>query len=110
MCTKKRVVVTGVGVISPVGNNKKEFWDALMHGKSGTAALTAFDPSKFTTRIAAEVKGFDPARHFSAALHTEPLRFQNWNAKPNLQKFILAGWIESFEKKKRPGILREVSR
>lgn len=57
--------MTGVGVISPVGNNKKDFWDALLHGKSGAATLTAFDPSKFTTHIAAEVKDFDPIKHFS---------------------------------------------
>ena len=41
----------------------------------------------------------DPDRHFFAALHTEPLRYQSWNAKPSLQKFMLAGWIESLEKK-----------
>jgi 3-oxoacyl-[acyl-carrier-protein] synthase II len=66
MCTKRRVVVTGVGVISPIGDNKKDFWDAVLKGKSGVAALTAFDPSAFTTQIAAEIKGFDPAKHFSA--------------------------------------------
>ncbi len=41
----------------------------------------------------------DPARHFSAALHAEPLKYQHWNAKPSLQKFMLAGWIESLKKK-----------
>lgn len=41
----------------------------------------------------------DPARHFSAALHTEPLKYQHWNAKPSLQKFMLAAWIESVERK-----------
>jgi len=58
--------VTGSGVISPVGNNKKDFWDALVQGKNGTAILTAFDPSKFTTRIAAEIKDFDFSKHFSS--------------------------------------------
>ncbi len=58
--------MTGVGVISPVGNNKNDFWEALLSGKSGTATLTAFDSSKFTTHIAAEVKGFDPSKHFSS--------------------------------------------
>jgi hypothetical protein len=50
----------------------------------------------------------DPAHHFSASLHTGLLRYQSWNAKPNLQKFMLAGWIESLEKKKRPAIFTEV--
>lgn len=66
MCIKRRVVVTGLGVISPIGHNKKDFWKAILEGKSGTAALTTFDPSKFTTHIAAEVKGFDPAGYFSS--------------------------------------------
>lgn len=50
----------------------------------------------------------DPARHFSAALHTESLRYQSWNAKPSLQKFTLAGWIESLEKKKQSHVLEGV--
>lgn len=58
--------MTGVGVISPVGNNKKGFWDALLQGKSGGARLTAFDPSPFTSQIAAEVKDFEPTKHFSS--------------------------------------------
>ena len=52
----------------------------------------------------------DPARHFSAALHTEPLKYQHWNAKPSLQKFMLAGWIESLERKAQAGAFAEVSR
>ena len=46
----------------------------------------------------------DPARHFSSALHTEPLKYQPWNAKPSLQKFMLAGWIESLERKAQTGV------
>ena len=57
----KRVVVTGLGCISPVGNNVKNTWEALLAGKSGTAMITAFDASKHKTRFAAEVKDFDPA-------------------------------------------------
>jgi hypothetical protein len=52
----------------------------------------------------------DPTRHFSAALHTEPLKYQPWNSNPNLQKFMLAGWIESLEKKTQSGVLAEASR
>lgn len=51
----------------------------------------------------------DPAQHFSSSLHTEPLRYQSWNAKPSLQKFVLAGWIESVERKMQTGALAEVS-
>jgi 3-oxoacyl-[acyl-carrier-protein] synthase II len=56
---RKRVVVTGMGCISPVGNTVKETWQALLAGKSGAAMITAFDASKHKTKFAAEVKGFD---------------------------------------------------
>lgn len=55
----KRVVVTGMGALTPIGNNLKEYWDGLCSGKSGSAAITRFDASKFKTRFACEVKGFD---------------------------------------------------
>jgi 3-oxoacyl-[acyl-carrier-protein] synthase II len=59
-----RVVVTGLGVVSPIGNNLSTFWDNLLAGKSGAGPVTHFDPDSFptpfTTKIAAEVKDFDP--------------------------------------------------
>jgi 3-oxoacyl-[acyl-carrier-protein] synthase II len=59
-----RVVVTGLGVVSPIGNDLSTFWDGLLAGKSGAGPVTHFDvdsfPTPFTTRIAAEVKNFDP--------------------------------------------------
>ncbi len=56
----KRVVVTGLGCISPVGNNVPDTWNALLAGKSGAGPITRFDATKYKTRFAAEVKGFDP--------------------------------------------------
>jgi 3-oxoacyl-[acyl-carrier-protein] synthase II len=56
---KRRVVITGLGAITPLGNSYTSFWEALMAGRSGVAPTTAFDASKLTTRIAAEVKDFD---------------------------------------------------
>ena len=58
---ENRVVITGLGVISPVGNDVSTFWKALKEGKSGVGPLTSFDPAAFDSRIAGEVKGFDPA-------------------------------------------------
>jgi 3-oxoacyl-[acyl-carrier-protein] synthase II len=55
-----RVVVTGVGVLSPVGSNKKSTWKSLLAGKSGIDQITAFDPDGLATTIAGEVEGFDP--------------------------------------------------
>lgn len=59
---KKRVVITGVGVVSPIGIGKKEFVHSLRTGRSGVTPITLFDASTFPTRIAAEVKAFDPRR------------------------------------------------
>jgi 3-oxoacyl-[acyl-carrier-protein] synthase II len=58
----RRVVVTGLGLVSPVGVGVEESWAALVAGRSGIAPITLFDASTFPTRIAGEVKGFDPAK------------------------------------------------
>lgn len=60
----KRVVVTGAGALTPIGNTLSAFWEALAAGKSGCAPITHFDASKFKTRIACELKGFDAKDHF----------------------------------------------
>lgn len=60
----KRVVITGLGAITPIGNNIEEYWNNLINGVSGSEIITHFDPSKFKTRFACEVKGFDPNQHF----------------------------------------------
>ena len=65
MLKKRRVVVTGLGVISPVGNSLDKFWKSLLEGKSAVRRLTCFDPTYFTSKIAAEVKDFDPTSYLS---------------------------------------------
>jgi len=57
---KRRVVVTGLGAVTPIGNTASEFWNALLEGKNGVELITKFDTSKFDTKFAAEVKNFDP--------------------------------------------------
>ncbi|NMO52922.1 beta-ketoacyl-ACP synthase II [Actinoplanes sp. TBRC 11911] len=57
----ERVVITGIGAVTPVGNDRESTWAALLAGRSGVAPITAFDASAMSTQIAAEVKGFDPA-------------------------------------------------
>jgi 3-oxoacyl-[acyl-carrier-protein] synthase II len=59
----KRVVVTGIGAITPIGNNASAFWESLIQGKSGIARITRFDVTAFKTRFAGEVKGFDPLQY-----------------------------------------------
>ena len=62
---RKRVVITGLGVVSAVGNSLPEFWNSLVEGREGTKEITVFDPSAYRTRIAAEVSHLDPEAHFS---------------------------------------------
>ena len=59
----KRAVITGIGAITPVGNTASEYWNGLVHGVSGADFITLFDASKFKTRFACEVKGFDPVAY-----------------------------------------------
>ena len=63
--TRRRVVVTGLGIISPVGNNIPEAWDNIVNGRSGVTEITRFDASSFPVRIAGEVKGFEVGDYLS---------------------------------------------
>lgn len=60
----KRVVVTGLGALTPLGNNLDTYWSNLIKGVSGAGPITRFDPEQFKTRFACEVKGYDPLDHF----------------------------------------------
>ncbi len=60
----KRVVVTGLGALTPIGNSIPEYWEGLKNGKSGCAPITYFDTEKFKTKFACEIKNYDPQEHF----------------------------------------------
>jgi len=60
----KRVVVTGLGALTPIGNDLNSFWDGLSKGVSGAGPITRFDPEHFRTKFACEVKNYDPLNHF----------------------------------------------
>jgi 3-oxoacyl-[acyl-carrier-protein] synthase II len=60
---KRRVVITGAGAVTPVGNTAEEFWTSLLAGRSGIGPITRFDASQMPTRIAGEIKGFDPLKY-----------------------------------------------
>ena len=84
----KRVVITGLGAVTPVGNSASQTWEALVNGVSGIAPITAFDATNFKTQFAGEVKNFDPTTvidrkearkmdrytHFSVCVADEALR------------------------------------
>ena len=57
---RRRVVVTGVGAVTPLGNTAESFWENLTAGKSGAGPITLFDASEYPVRFACELKGFDP--------------------------------------------------
>jgi 3-oxoacyl-[acyl-carrier-protein] synthase II len=59
---RQRVVVTGIGAVTPLGLSVPEFWEAMLQGQSGAATITSFDASAFTTHFACELKGFDPLK------------------------------------------------
>jgi len=63
---RRRVVVTGLGIVSPVGNTVPEAWDSVLAGRSGITRVTRFDPSRLSCQIAGEVKGFDVTQYISA--------------------------------------------
>ncbi len=63
----RRVVVTGLGALTPIGNNVGDFWESLINGVSGAAEITRFDATKFKTKFACELKNFDPLDHIDKA-------------------------------------------
>jgi len=72
---RRRVVVTGMGAVTPIGNDVPTFWQGLLAGKSGVARLAAFDPSDLEVQIGAEVKGFDPTQRLDPKLVKRTDRF-----------------------------------
>ena len=63
MSENRRVVITGVGAITPLGNNVTDTWENMKNGKNGIAPITLFDTEKFKAKLGAEVKGFDPKEY-----------------------------------------------
>ncbi|NQW28073.1 MAG: beta-ketoacyl-ACP synthase II [Flammeovirgaceae bacterium] len=79
----KRVVITGVGALTPIGNNKEDYWTNLEKGISGAGPITRFDPEKFKTQFACEIKNYDANDHFD--------RKEARKMDPNTQYGMIAG-------------------
>lgn len=102
---RKRVVVTGLGCVSPVGNNVTDTWQALLAGKSGAAPITAFDASAHKTRFAAEVKGFDPLALFGTRDARKMDRFTQLASAATLEAIAQSGLTIDESNRDRVGIL-----
>ena len=73
----KRVVITGIGALTPIGNNLNEFWTNLKNGVSGAGPITKFDTEKFKVKFACELKGYDPKDHFEMANSIKKMLLKN---------------------------------
>jgi len=82
---RKRVVVTGVGALTPVGNTPDEYWEGLLSGRNGIAPITLFDASQHKCRIAGEVKGYDPQDYLDAKDAKRMDRFAQFAVSASLQ-------------------------
>jgi len=101
----KKVVVTGMGCISPVGNNVNDTWSALLAGKSGAGMITHFDASKHKTRFAAEVKGFDPVGLFGTREARKMDRFTQFAIAATMQALEQSGLKIDESNRDRVGIV-----
>jgi len=91
---KRRVVVTGMGAITPVGNDVATTWRSLIEGKSGTAPITKFDASKFPVRFAAEVKGFNPLDYMDRKEAKRADQYTQYAVAAARQAMTNAGLVE----------------
>jgi 3-oxoacyl-[acyl-carrier-protein] synthase II len=82
---RKRVVVTGLGAITPIGNTLEEYWQGLLTGRNGIDFITLFDPSSHACRIAGEVKGFDPTDYLERKEIKRMDRFAQFGVSASLQ-------------------------
>ncbi len=102
---QKKVVVTGLGCVSPLGNNMDDTWTALLAGKSGAAPITLFDASRHKTRFAAEVKGFDAVGMFGAREARKMDRYTQFATAATLEALTHAGLTVDESNRDRVGIL-----
>ena len=105
MSNKRRLVITGIGVVSPLGVGKRTFWNALLEGRCGTKRISSFDASTYPTQVAGEIRDFDPVDFMS---HKDARRMDRSSqmilaaatmavedAKNRLWAWICPGWAYS---------------
>ncbi|OGO27026.1 MAG: beta-ketoacyl-[acyl-carrier-protein] synthase II [Chloroflexi bacterium RBG_16_54_18] len=102
---RKRVVVTGLGCVSPLGNNVDSTWSGILTGQSGVGYITHFDASEFETRIAAEVKGFEPEKVFGYRETRRMDRFTQLALAATLQALENSGLVIGADNHDRCGVI-----
>ena len=102
--SKRRVVVTGLGILSPLGNDLQSSWDGIVHGRSGIGPITHFDASSFPTRIAGQVKDFDPGKWFAAKDVKKMDPFVHYGVAASMMAIADAGLEISGEAAERIGV------
>ena len=102
--SRRRVVVTGLGIVSPIGNAVPEAWENVLAGKSGITRITRFDPSRLASQIAGEVKGFDIAQYLSPKEARRMDTFIHYGMAAGLQAWRDAGVTLSAENAERAGV------
>jgi 3-oxoacyl-[acyl-carrier-protein] synthase II len=101
----RRVVITGLGCVSPIGNTVTESWEALLAGKSGIATITRFDATPFSTRFAGEVKGFNVEDYMPAKEARHMDRFIHYGMAAGIQAMQDCGLAVTEENAERIGVI-----
>lgn len=101
----KRVVVTGIGALTPIGNNLQDYWNGLINGVSGAAPITLFDAAKFKTRFACELKNFDPFEFLDKKEGRKMDRFTQTALVASNQAVADAGITDQNVNKDRVGVI-----
>ena len=102
---KKRIVVTGMGVICPIGHTIEDFWANLVAGKSGVRPITHFDTSNYTVKLAAEVNGFDPTEYMDLKTMERTRRSTHFAIAAAKQAIKSSGLDMSKEQTERVGVI-----
>ncbi len=103
--SRKRVVITGLGIVSSVGHNVKENWESILNGKSGVAPITSFDASAFATKISASVKNFDVSPYLDAKEARKMDMFLQYGMAAGVQAVEDSGLVATDENASRIGCI-----
>ncbi|HEY9572401.1 MAG TPA: beta-ketoacyl-ACP synthase II [Pusillimonas sp.] len=102
---KRRVVITGLGIVSPVGNDIDSAWDNIVNGRSGIGRITRFDPSAFNAQIAGEVKDFDVTQYMSSKEAKQMDTFIHYGVAAGVQAWRDSGLVATEENAERIGTI-----